>query len=284
MNVAIFILFRMFPVYNVDRFQAIVINYFVCVVTGVIFSGGPSAFESVSFDLPWIPYSLGLGFFFIGTFYAMALTTEYFSITVSSVASKISLAIPVLFALFIFDFGSKVFDIWNYVGLVLSIVAIILASQSQPSEKHAGIRSYLFLPVIVFLLGGLLDTTINYVNFKHLKPEDEAIFPIFIFMTAATIGSIVLIYRRSKLKLRNLVAGFVLGLVNYFSVYYIIKTLSYFQNDGALVFPLLNMGIILGSMVLSFLFFAEKMSIRKGIAISIAIFSIYLISYQELLG
>ena len=75
-----------------------------------------------------------------------------------------------------------------------------------------------------------------------------------------------------------------MGLINYFSVYYIIRSLSYFQNDGALVFPLLNMGIILGSMILSLLFFAEKMSVRKGIAIMIAMLSIYMISYQELGG
>lgn len=284
MNAAIFVLFRLFPIYKINRFQAIVFNYIVCVVTGVVFSGGVSAFANVSMSEPWIPYSIGLGFIFIGTFYSMALTTEYFSITVSSIASKISLAIPVLFALFVFDVKSKEFDVWNYIGLSLSFVAILLASQKPNTKSAARSWTYLLLPGIVFLLGGLIDTTINFVNFKYLTSEREAVFPILIFFTAAVIGSVVLIIQRPKFEIRNLVAGVLLGVVNYFSVYYIIRTLSHYQNDGAVVFPLLNMGIILGSMVLSFLFFSEKLSLPKVMAVIVGLVSIYLISYQELLA
>ena len=283
MNVAIFVLFRMFTPLNVNRFQAIVVNYFVCVFTGVLFSG-TSAFSSISLNTPWIPYSIALGFVFIGTFYSMALTTEFFSITVSSVASKISLAIPVLFALFIFDIGSKQFDIWNYLGLILSVVAIYLSSFSDKKEGSAHRGRYIYLPFIVFILGGVIDTTINFVNFKYLSPQEASVFVVFIFATAATIGVTMLILKKAHLTPRNILAGVVLGAVNYFSVYFIVRTLSFFQNDGAVVFPILNMGIILGSMFISILFFAEKLNWKKSMGIAVAFLAIYLISYQEILS
>lgn len=283
MNVAIFVLFRLFPKYQINSFQAIVVNYVVCVITGVLFSGGISVFSEITLQEPWIPFSIGLGFIFIGTFYAMALTTGYFSITVSSVASKISLAIPVLFALFIFDIESKQFDFWNYAGLLLSILAIYLIAASGEKTSHGKEGWYFFLPVIVFLMGGLLDTIMNYVNFAYLSPQVESIFPIYIFMTAAFIGIIVLVITKKHLTRNSVVGGIILGVVNYFSVYFIIRTLSVFQNDGAMVFPLLNIGIILGSMFLSLALFSEKLNWRRGIGIAVALFAIYLISYQEIL-
>lgn len=282
MNIAIFVLFRIFPQLNINRFQAIVINYVVCVITGISLTG-LSAFSSVTLQEPWIPFSVALGFIFIGTFYSMALTTEFFSITVSSVASKISLAIPVLFALFIFDIESKQFDIWNYLGLILSVVAIYLSSSSQKMSYTGKAGWYFFLPVIVFIMGGIIDTMINFVSFKYLSPEDVSIFPVFIFMTAATIGIVALTLKKTRLTIRNIMGGIILGVVNYFSVYFIIKTLSFFQNDGAMVFPLMNMGIILGSMFISLLFFAEKLNWKKSLGIAIAFLAIYLISYQEIL-
>ena len=285
-NVAIFGLFRIFDRYRINRFQAIVVNYIVCVVTGIAFVGGLAPFQGVSVQTIWLPFCFVLGFIFIGTFYSMALTTQKFSITVSSVASKISLAIPVLFTLFVFKFGSKIFDFWNYFGLVLSVVAIILTSTSSVG-KAAGTRlqkgKLLLLPLAVFVLGGILDTMFTYINHEYLTEQDEAIFPVFIFLTAATTGIVIMIIQRTSVSMATIVGGVLLGAVNYFSVYFILRTLTAYSNDGAIVFPLLNMGIIIGSMLLSIGLFSEKMNSKKWAGIGVALVAIFLISYQELL-
>ena len=128
MNVGIFTAFRLYPRYGIDTFQAIVINYVVCVITGVIFVGNVTSFQSITFTEPWLVISLFLGGVFVVGFYLTAITTQRFSMTVSSVASKISMAIPVLFALFIFDIESKIFDVWNFLGLFMALAAIYLTS------------------------------------------------------------------------------------------------------------------------------------------------------------
>ncbi len=174
MNVGIFTAFRLYPRYGIDTFQAIVINYVVCVITGVIFVGNVTSFQSITFTEPWLVISLFLGGVFVVGFYLTAITTQRFSMTVSSVASKISMAIPVLFALFIFDIESKIFDVWNFLGLFMALAAIYLTSfKSKTILQTKNVSGLLFLlPVSVFLIGGAIDTTINYTNYMYLTKAE----------------------------------------------------------------------------------------------------------------
>ncbi len=285
MNVGIFTVFRLYPRYGIETFQAIVINYVVCVITGVIFVGNTASFQSISFTAPWMVVSFFLGGVFVGGFYLTAITTQRFSMTVSSVASKISMAIPVLFALFIFDIKFKIFDGWNFLGLFLALAAIYLTSVKSKTGLLSGKASGLLilLPVSVFLIGGAIDTTINYTNYMYLTKEDEAIFPVFVFLSAAIFGIILISFKGYRIRKKNIKGGVMLGIINYFSLYFLVRALSAFKNDGAMVYPILNMGIIMLSALVSVLIFHEKMERRNKLGLIISFVAIFLISYQELL-
>jgi len=285
MNVGILSLFHLFPKYRIDTFQAIVINYTVCVFTGLVFIG---SFEPVLISeyRPWMPFALVLGGIFIGTFYLMAITTQRYGISVSSIASKMSLAIPVVFALFVFDIESKDFNVWNYTGLILALVAIYLSSyksQDQRIHGHGKGLSWLILPALVFIFGGIIDTTINFTNYKFLTPEDAPIFPIYIFASASLAGIVTILIRKSRIRFSSLIGGVVLGIINYFSVYFLLGALTAFQNDGAIVYPVLNMLIILGSALVSISLFGETLESRNKIGLLLSLIAIFLISHQEIL-
>ena len=282
-NVGIFLCFRLFKTYDLDTFQAIVFNYIFCVVTGVIFT--PDLPFELTFDVgsPWVLIAMVLGLVFIGTFYLMALTTQRFSMTVSSIASKMSLIIPVLVSLLVLQVYSKDYTLLNYLGMAVAFPAILLSSlKSRMADSVTSSRRMMILPIGVFLFGGLIDMSINYTNFKYLNTQTEALFPIVIFASAAVIGIFTMIAQRSKPEPKNLIGGVVLGGINYFSIFFLIKALSYFNNDGALVYPLLNVGIIVLSAILSVTVFKERLSKINLTGILLAVLSIALLSYQEL--
>ncbi len=285
MNIGILSLFRIYPRYGIDNFQAIVINYTVCVITGILFVG-PTAFANVNYTQIWVLIALGLGSIFIVIFYLMALTTQYFSMTITSVVTKMSLVVPVVFALFVFHIESKQYNFLNYSGLGLALVAIYLTSSggSTLTKGKGGNRMKFLLPVIVFVSAGFIDVIINYTNYRFLTEKDSAMFALLIFLSAAVIGLIALIFRGKPIRKINLKGGISLGVINYFSVYFLIKTLSDFNNDGAMVYPILNMGIILGTMIVSIMYFHEQLDSRKKLGIVVSIIAITLISYQELLS
>lgn len=283
-NVGIFTCFRAFRHYGLNTFEAIVFNYLVCVLTGALFAGESLA-GVISDGDPWIPYAVVLGGIFIGTFYLMARTTQVFSMTVSSIASKMSLVIPVLFSLLILDIQSRSYSPWNYTGMFLALAAIFASSYKggRVNRTHGGGVLYL-LPVAVFILGGIVDSTINYVSYRFLSGSDEAVFPVVIFASAGIIGLVALLIRRQRPSWPNVAGGAVLGVVNYFSVYYLVRALSVFSHDGALVYPMVNVGIILFSSLISRLFFGEKFSVLNVAGIFMAILAILLLSHQEILS
>lgn len=282
-NVGIFLCFRLFKTYGLNTFQAIVFNYITCVITGVLFQNTLKA-DYISFKEEWVWMALVLGAIFIGTFYMMALTTQRFSMTVSSIASKMSLVIPVMVSLFLLQIESKDYSGFNYLGILLAFPAILLSSLSKKSSGNMSIRgSSILLPIGVFVFGGVIDTSINVANYYFLTTETEPLFPIVIFSSASVIGVLTIIYRKDRIQLKNVIGGMSLGVINYFSIYCLIKALSANQNDGALVYPMLNIGIIIISFLISVLMFKEQTSKLNKLGIGMAVVAIVLLSYQELM-
>jgi multidrug transporter EmrE-like cation transporter len=69
-----------------------------------------------------------------------------------------------------------------------------------------------------------------------------------------------------------------LGIPNYFSMYFLLKTLSAFHNTSAVVFPVNNIGILAASSLVSILFFKEKMNKLNWYGLLLSVVSIILIS------
>jgi len=285
-NVAIFMAFRSFSKYDIKTFPAIITNYGVCVITGVIYTGYSQVTQELDTSANWFYLSIALGFIFIGTFYLMARTTQLRGVSVASVASKMSLAIPVIFSLFILKLGTNDLDIWNYTGIILAFVAILLVSKKKANpltNKQPLTLKYIALPLAVFLLGGVIDTTLNYANHHFVTESTEPIFPIFIFGFAFIIGLVTALAQGVKFRKKDILGGIYLGVPNYFSIYFQLKALSAFDNNGAILYPSLNIGIIIISTLAAVLLFKEKLSKINMIGVVLAVVVILLLSHQEIL-
>ena len=68
LNSLIFALFKVFGMKNVNTFHAIVANYFVCVITGTLFTGLDNVLNQ-PYNSTWIYIALGLGAVFIVIFW-----------------------------------------------------------------------------------------------------------------------------------------------------------------------------------------------------------------------
>lgn len=285
-NVAIFMAFRSFNKFDIKTFPAIITNYGVCVITGTLYTGFSQVSTEADTSAPWFYSAMALGVVFVSTFYLMAKTTQERGVSVATVASKMSLAIPVVFSLFILKLGTNNLDAWNYLGIVLAFVAIILVSRKKGTnlqEKQPMTLKYIALPLGVFLLGGVIDTSLNYVNHHYISEATEAVFPIFIFGFAFIFGIIFAIIKKVKFRAKDILGGIYLGIPNYFSIYLQLKALSAFDNNGAILYPSLNIGIIVVSTLAAILFFKEKLSRINMIGVSLAVVVIFLLSHQEIL-
>ncbi len=265
--------FKVFERKNVDTFQAIVFNYLGCSILGNLLAD-VTIFNLPFYSTPWFGFSIVLGFLFISIFYAIAKTAQTISVAASMVAAKLSVVLPVIFAVFLYHESLGLFQI---LGIILSFFSVALISgQSQANTNYKN----LVLPAIVFLGSGAIDTLLNYVEQNFIPQYDAAHIITTVFFMAFLVGvsflAIQIVQRKTKFAWTNAAWGLVLGLPNYFSMYYLLKTLEVFK--GSYIFPVNNIGIVGASTLLAFLFFKEKLSRLKVIGLGLAIIAIILMS------
>lgn len=284
--VLLFVLFRLFGRYGVDTWQAIVTNYGVCVLTGMAAEAQwVSPAEVV--QAPWAGAAVLLGILFVSTFYLIALTTQYAGVTVATVSNKISMVIPVMANVWFLGTRTTPFGWPNYLGLVAALAAVVLTSRKEAADQQAvltGRAGHLqwLLPAAVFVLGGTIDTTFNYATHRYVTDDQHATFAIALFGMAFAAGMAVLLVMllsgRTRLSPKAIGWGILLGVPNYFSIFFLLRALHHFDHDGALLYPLFNISTILVSALVAVLFFGEKLSWTNRAGLLLAVLSIWLLA------
>ena len=89
----VFLTFRAFENWGVNRFSAIVINYGVASLLGWTLAGGIPAMKT-AYEMPWFFLTMAMGVGFLFLFNIMAKCTAELGVAVSSLASKLSFSYP----------------------------------------------------------------------------------------------------------------------------------------------------------------------------------------------
>jgi len=284
-NVLIFLSFRTFSIFKIDNIQAIVVNYVVCVITGLIFMGDFNALSAIDFSASWTWFAVFIGFLLVIGFYSATITAQKMGVSITSVASKVSMVFPILFSLFFLKIESKEFSAFNFLGMFLALFSIYLGSLRKGNPESVNLRkaSMFLLPFAVFVIGGLIDISINYSNYNLISAHNSSVFPLVLFGGAAVIGSIFLIFQKKKFERKSLIGGLYLGISNYLSLYFVLKALTVFENNGAVFYPIYNVGIILLSSFLAMILFKERLSKTNYLGLGLSVLALFLLSYQEIL-
>ncbi len=269
---------------KINTLQAIVFNYVACVCTGALVNGSfPVNRESM--NTPWFVWALVMGGMFISIFNVIAFTTQKLGVAIASVANKLSLVIPFVFSIYLYNESATVLKI---TGIAVALVAVVLTCYpSQKNNDHSKkIKQLLFsLPVVLFISSGLLDTLIVYVknNYFNNSADNFNDFLITAFSVAGSIGLILLGTQiatgRQQFSGKALLAGIIIGVPNYFSIWCLGKVISIYQGNSSAIIPVNNMGIVLFSAVAAWAIFKEKLTLLNWIGIILAVAAIALIAY-----
>lgn len=267
-TVSLFIFFKEFEKRNINTHQAITFNYLTASIIAILLYGNPICLTDI-INTSWIYPTIALGIFFVVMFNIMAKTTQQLGISIASIASKMSLVIPVIAAL-LFQRNINL-SIYNYIGILLALIAIFLTfKKKQKTQKSLKIAVFLFFGA------GILDSFLDYIREKHLESiNDFNLFIILIFFIAFFTGFVIIIFNRNKISFKNIIGGVLLGIPNYFSIYFVLLSLE--SLGGAVVFPVLNIGVVLISTIISYLFYKENLNKGNWFGIVLACVSIFLL-------
>lgn len=272
----IFVAFKLFDTYKVQTLYAIITNYVVACLVGLfLYEGKVDVAQLTSTSWYWGPIALGV--LFITIFNLMARSTQVSGVSVTSVATKMSLVIPVVVGVVIYK---EELSLLQIIGIVLALLAVYLSSQK---EKGITInRRDLLLPLLVFLGSGIIDASIKYFEEEHLTDPEIPIFSSMVFGCAALTGLVFIGIKSFKTPLRvnfrNILGGIALGVPNYFSIFFLIRALRSDMLNSAAVFTLNNVAIVMLSTVLGILLFKERLRPKNWGGVALAILSIILVA------
>lgn len=275
--------FKLLERFRINTFQAIVFNYITCVITGSVVNGA-FPINAAAVQEPWFKWAMLMGAVFIVLFNVIAKTAQTMGVAIASVANKLSLVIPFLFSIVLYNEAATGLKI---AGVLLALVAVVFtcwpsADHKEPSGKVVK-PAYFLLPLFLFIGSGLLDTMIKYVETTFVNNSNQNAYLISSFAAAATIGSVRLLIGFTsgsiKFEPKAVLAGIIIGVPNYFSIWCLMHVLKAYAGNSSAIIPINNMGIVLFSTIVAFLLFNEKLSKLNWLGIVLSIAAIALIAY-----
>lgn len=270
----ILILFKLLKRYNIPTLNVIIVNYLTASVLGFLLTQRAPASE-ISLSTWFLP-AVGIAVIFIVSFFLIAYSSQNIGISVTSVAAKMSVIVPVAFSIIYYQEPVNTLKI---AGMVLALFAVFISVYRKEREKF--VAKSMLIPVAIFLLMGTCDSLIKFAQGAFVPDDVAPVFSASIFAVAFVLGLVYIVTKPSQFtefrKLPVWWAGILLGAVNFGSVYFIILALNSRFVDGSIVFGVVNIGVVGLSVIIGKFAFAEKLSALNFAGVILAVTSIVLL-------
>src|SRR5690554_2356651 len=274
----ILVIFRIFERYSINVFQGIVYNYITACAVGFLIFGDEWNNEHLA-QGTWIPYVFIVGTLFISLFSMMGISSQKNGIGITSVTVKMSLAIPVIAALFLYN---ESIYLTKILGIIAALIGVFLITYPSKKGTKKGAKSSILFLLALFLGSGLLDTVINYVEKVAAGELSLALFSALGFGVAAGFGLIIMLYKfiRKDIQLqkRAIIGGVLLGIPNFFSIYFLMMAIRFSELSDSVTYAVNNTGVVMASFIVGILAFKESTTTLKIIGGVIAVIAILLLT------
>lgn len=274
-STGLFVIFKYFGIYKIDVLKAIFVNYIVAFSMGFFFAERQIPISEIYLEA-WFFGALFLGVLFVSIFFVMAMTAQKNGVSVTSIAGKMSVVVPVIFGIILYNESVTFLKI---VGILIALVAVYLSSVKDGQSEKKGT---LLFPILLFIGSGVIDTTLKFIQQNYVAPEDVSIFSGSLFGIAGVFAFFILIIKtirkRESFGYKNIIAGIILGIPNYYSIIFLIKALQNENFESSTLFTINNVAIVVVSTLVGLLFFKEKFSIKNKIGVAMAILGIILVT------
>lgn len=241
-------------------------NYLAASIISIIMISFDAAFE---FSVETLVFGAALGGMFVYSFFAYAKAVSAAGASLATVSSRLSVIIPIGLSI---SFLSEEPVFSHYIGFGFTLITIILFyySLKKGSEGGLNIKDYMFL--IILLVGiGVNDFCIKIFEL-HRPPEEKALFLFSIFTFSFIYTMIILLFKKIKFEKKVFLRGGILGIPNIFSSFFLIDSLA--KYDAILVFPVINIGIILLTSFLTILIWRENINLYGAFSLISGILAI----------
>lgn len=246
-------------------------NYFVCAIISLVYVLN----ININFNYSLVLFGIMLGALFVLAFFAFAKAVSLAGTALATVSSRLSVIVPIIFTILIYNEIPSVFQITGIVLALFTIYLFYLSIKNNNNNKKNDTLKYLYL--IGVLVGiGINDFCMKV--FREIYTEvDKPLFLLSIFGSAFVYSFIFILLKKLRIDRKTVVSGLILGIPNVYSTYFLIGALS--QLPAILVYPVINIGIIIFTAVLAAMIFKEKLNRYSLFSLFVGIIAIIFLSF-----
>lgn len=282
-SAGVFVTMRFFKHFEIDNHQALMWNYVFATITGFLMC---KRFDTIPelVNESWFGLSLLTGFWFIFTYLLMTRSTQISGVTITSLSSKLSVVLPTLAGIFIFQEKLN----WKIsTGIILALVSLVLVvgsenvAEDEKKESSKIRKANWLLPILIFFGTGTGDILMK-LNEQYNSSDDMSFMIAFIYLTAMIFGILLVVHDlfkgKSKWQNKSILGGIALGIINFFSTYCIFHAMRCFDN--VMLFPIYNIGVVSLTALTGWLLFKEKLTWKNYLGLAIALIAVVLITVK----
>lgn len=275
----ILICFKLMARSGVDNLQAITVNYLTAGLLSLTLTDSFPGVQQLIRE-PWLPYAAGVGIMFIVTFNLLARASQVIGVAIPTVANKMSLVIPIIAALLLFE--NETVSFLKIAGIVLALAGVYFTSTSGRQLSFE--LRHLWLILVIFFGQGLADVLFNCAKEWYVDASLNGVFFVIIFIAAGSVGILMLIPKfitgKSKFALKNLLWGIALGVPNFLTLWFFFRSLDSGQLESTQVYPIYNIGVVVLSTFVGLILFKEKLSRSNWFGILLSVGAILAIMFS----
>jgi len=224
------------------------------------------------FSVNAILFSMFLGVLFAETFVIYSKAISFAGTALATVSARLSIIIPVLFSIILFDEKPNIKMISGFVLVLITLYFFYLSLKNHGSVANSG-KKYFYLFLLLVGIGAVdLSMKIFEQNFDKAE-KGTFVFQIFFFAFVYTFVRIL--FGKIKFDKQTYAIGLVLGFPNVLTIHFLLLALS--ALPAIVVFPIQNIGVIVLTAVAAYIFWKEQINLYGKIALAVGIAAILLL-------
>ncbi|MBR3979383.1 MAG: hypothetical protein IKJ94_07165 [Oscillospiraceae bacterium] len=244
------------------------VNYVICSLLGASYAGFDLICPDVSGFSTTVSLGIVGGILFLASFILLQRNTARNGIVLSSVFMKLGLLVPMILSVLVF----RELPTWSQVvGFCIALLAIVLIN-----VKKGNTASRFHWELLVLLLTGGGADAMSKV-FEALGPAALSNqFLFYIFAVALVLCVALVIYKKERPGLWEVLFGAAIGIPNFFSSKFLLRSLA--DLPAVVVYPSFSIATILITTLVGVCFFKERLRKLQWLALAAIVAALFLLN------
>ncbi|MCR4950733.1 MAG: EamA family transporter [Solobacterium sp.] len=253
-----------------NRYGMILGNYLTCAAVGFLLI----ADKSVLLYAHTATYLCGIigGALFVLSLVCIQSGISLSGAILTSAFSKLGLLVPLLLSIVVFHEQPTVLQAAGLAAVLLSF----LIMNGSPKQKG---NTHLFFLLIVLITNGMSDSMAKIYSTIGVQAEETA-YMFLVFLFSAVLTTFLLtaetVKTGKKAAWKDLAAGILIGIPNYFSAVFLLRALR--TIPAVIAYPVFSTGTILIVTAVSYVLFHERLSRRQIAGLCLILVSLVLLN------